>query len=54
MVKTIHHDKPLVKAGSNEWNLSNENGQTVSSGIYIVVFETPDGAVSYQKLVVVR
>jgi hypothetical protein len=54
LVKTINHDKPLVKAGSNEWNLSNEYGQTVASGIYIVVFETPDGAVSYQKLIVVR
>jgi len=54
LVKTIYHDKSVVLAGSNEWNLSNESGQTVASGIYIVVFEAPDGAVSFQKLIVVR
>ena len=51
LVKTINHD---VDSGFDKWNMTNERGQTIASGIYIVVFQTPDGGISYQKLVVVR
>ena len=51
LVRTIDHNQD---SGFDKWNMTNEAGQTVSSGIYIVVFQTPDGGVSIQKLVVVR
>lgn len=51
LVKTIEHNGDF---GNEDWNMTNENGQTIASGIYVVVFQTPDGAVSYQKLVVAR
>ena len=51
LVKTIEHNQD---SGSNSWNMTNENGQTVASGIYIVLFQTPDGGTSYQKLVIAR
>lgn len=51
LIRTIEHDQD---SGFNKWNMTNEKGQTIASGIYIVVFQTPDGAVSYQKLVVAR
>ncbi len=51
LVKTINHDQ---NSGFNKWNMTNEAGQTVASGIYVVLFKTPDGGVSFQKLVVVR
>ncbi len=54
LVKTIEHDEPITKAGSDEWNMTNENRQPIASGIYIVVFQTPDGSLSYKKLVVTR
>ena len=51
LVKTIEHNQD---SGSDSWNMTNENGQTIASGIYIVLFQTPDGGTSYQKLVVAR
>lgn len=51
LVKTIEHNQD---SGFDKWNMTNERGQTIASGVYIVVFQTPDGGVSYQKLVVVR
>lgn len=51
LIKTIQHNQD---SGSDSWNMTNENGQTIASGIYIVVFQTPDGGTSYQKLVVAR
>ena len=51
LVKTIEHNQD---SGSDSWNMTNENGQTIASGIYIVLFQTPDGGTAYQKLVVAR
>jgi len=54
LVKTIEHDTPLTKDGYELWDMTNENRQPVASGVYVVVFQTPDGRLSYQKLVVAR
>lgn len=51
LVKTIEHNR---ESGNETWKMVNERGQAIASGIYIVVFQTPEGAVSYQKLVVAR
>ncbi len=51
LVNTIEHDQD---SGSNSWNMTNQNGQTIASGVYVVLFQTPDGGTSFQKLVVVR
>ena len=53
LIKTIEH-APLSKAGLYQWNMLTDNQQAISSGIYIAVFETPEGEVSYQKFIVVR
>jgi len=53
LVKTIIHDSPS-RTGMETWDMLNDNQQAISSGVYIVVFEKPNGEVSYQKLVVVR
>jgi len=54
LVKTIEHNTPLTKSGLEQWNMTNENQQPIASGIYVVVFQKPDGSLSYQKLVVAR
>jgi len=51
LVKTINHNQ---NSGFNKWNMTNEAGQTVASGIYVALFTTPEGGVSYQKLVIIR
>ncbi len=51
LVKTIEHNRD---AGNERWNMTNEYGQTVASGIYVVLFQTPDGGTSYQKMVIAR
>jgi hypothetical protein len=51
LVKTIYHNRP---AGSDVWNMTNEAGQTVASGVYVVLFTTPDGGIVYRKLVIAR
>ncbi len=53
LVQTLEHDSP-VKSGHTEWDMLTSSQQVIHSGVYIAVFETPDGQVSYQKLVVVR
>jgi len=40
--------------GDYKMKMVNESGQSWASGIYVVVFQTPDGNFSYQKLVVAR
>jgi len=52
-VITIAHDSP-VSSGYEHWNMISKNQQTVQSGVYIAVFQTPDGQTAYQKLVIVR
>ena len=53
LVKTIDHDS-RVKAGSLTWDMITESQQVINSGIYIAVFEKPNGEISYQKFIVVR
>ncbi|MCF8414361.1 MAG: hypothetical protein K9G44_13150 [Melioribacteraceae bacterium] len=53
LIQTINHDSP-VKAGSYTWDMITSNQQVISSGIYIAVFQKPNGEVSYQKFIVVR
>ena len=53
LVQTLEHDSP-VSSGYQFWDMITRNEQIINSGVYIVVFETPDGKVSYQKFVVVR
>ncbi|MBN1302463.1 MAG: hypothetical protein JW995_14695 [Melioribacteraceae bacterium] len=53
LVQTLEHDSP-VKAGSFRWDMITSNQQVISSGVYIAVFEKPNGEISYQKFIVVR
>lgn len=52
-IQTLEHDSP-VKSGYVNWDMITKNQQIINSGVYIAVFEKPDGSVSYQKFVVVR
>ncbi len=51
LVKTIQHDDG---SGDETWNSTTDAGQTIVSGVYIVVLETPDGRRGVQKFMVVR
>jgi hypothetical protein len=51
LIKVVEH---VNGSGNEEWNMTNQIGKTVASGIYIVVFQTPEGTTSYQKLVIAR
>lgn len=53
LVQTIDHDSP-VSSGYVFWDMVTMNQQVISSGVYIVVFEKPNGELSYQKFIVVR
>lgn len=54
LVQTIDHNSPVVKAGSQTWDMITSSQQVINSGIYIAVFQKPDGELSYQKFIVVR
>ncbi len=54
LIKTINHVSLASPSGSEKWTLMTESNQVISSGIYIAVIQTPSGAVSYQKFIVVR
>ncbi len=54
LVQTIHHPTPGQTGGSETWTLLTSSQQVIYSGVYIAVFETPDGRISYQKFLVVR
>ncbi len=53
LIQTIYHDSP-VKAGSYTWDMVTSSQQIISSGIYIAVFEKPNGEIAYQKFLVIR
>jgi hypothetical protein len=53
LVRTIIHNPPS-RAGSMMWDMLTDYQQAISSGIYIAVFENPEGQVAYQKFIVVR
>ncbi|HNR66402.1 MAG TPA: hypothetical protein PKN04_03390 [bacterium] len=51
LIKTIEHTDG---SGDHAWNSNTDYGQVVVSGIYIAVFETPDGQRAIRKFVVIR
>jgi hypothetical protein len=51
LVKTIEHKNG---SGDESWNSNTEFGQVVVSGVYIAVFETPDGQRAIRKFVIIR
>lgn len=54
-VRTLnHYSPPSILAGNEYWDMLTRNQQVVSSGVYIAVFETPDGKSSIQKFLIVR
>ena len=53
LVQIIEH-KPLSQAGSLTWDMLSSSQQAIASGVYIAVFERPDGELAYQKFLVVR
>lgn len=53
LVQTIKHDSP-VKSGYEFWDMITRNQQVISSGVYITVFQKPNGEMSFQKFLVVR
>ncbi len=53
LVQTIQHNDPQ-KTGSQSWDMLTSSQQVINSGVYIAVFQKPDGELSYQKFVVVR
>ncbi len=54
LVKTVEHSAFPVATGYEQWDMLTESQQAISSGVYIVVFQTPEGEMAYQKLLVVR
>jgi hypothetical protein len=54
LVKTIEHTDFPAPSGYEQWDMLTESQQAIASGVYVVVFQTPDGGISYQKLLVVR
>jgi hypothetical protein len=53
-VQTIEHSSPVYAAGTETWDMITKNQQVINSGVYIAVFEKPDGSMSYQKFIVIR
>ncbi len=51
LIETIEHTNG---SGDEAWNSITSSAQTVVSGLYIVVFETPDGQKAIRKFVVIR
>ena len=53
LVRVLEHDS-LVDSGNEDWDMLTSSQQVINSGVYIAVFEAPDGSISYQKFLVVR
>jgi len=51
LIKTILHDDG---SGDESWNSITEYGQVVVSGVYIAVFEKPNGDKKIRKFVIIR
>jgi len=51
LIKTIKHNNG---SGDESWNSNTDYGQVVVSGVYIVVFETPDKRQAIRKMVIIR
>jgi len=51
LIKTIEHTN---STGDEAWNSVTSSRQVVVSGVYIAVFETPDGKKAIRKFVIIR
>ena len=51
LIQTISHTNG---SGDAYWDLTTSSHQVVVSGLYIVVFQTPNGKTAYRKFVVIR
>jgi hypothetical protein len=51
LIHTIEHTNG---SGDEKWNLTTASRQLLTSGIYIAVFETPEGERAFQKFTVIR
>ncbi|HEY9166545.1 MAG TPA: T9SS type A sorting domain-containing protein [Candidatus Kryptonia bacterium] len=51
LIKSIQHSNG---SGDEYWNLTTSSNQIVVSGVYIVVFQTPQGQTAIKKFVVIR
>lgn len=54
LIQTIVHNYPQTQVGTEKWNMLTSSQQVIYSGVYVAVFQTPDGRVSFHKFVVVR
>jgi hypothetical protein len=54
LVQTIVHNQAATQSGSEVWNMLTSSQQVIYSGVYIAVFQKPDGESSFQKFIVVR
>ena len=53
LVQTLYHNDPS-RSGTFFWDMLTSSQQVINSGVYIAVFQKPDGEISYQKFIVVR
>ncbi len=53
LIKTIDHYSPQSD-GYERWDMITDAQQVISSGVYVAVFQKPNGEVSYHKFIVVR
>ncbi len=55
LVKTINHSSSDVNSQFEKWNLQNDSGYPVASGVYVVYIDLPDvGATKILKLAVIQ
>jgi hypothetical protein len=53
LVQTIEHNDPQ-KTGYQYWNMTTRSQQAIQSGVYIAVFKSPEGELTYQKFCIVK
>lgn len=53
LVQVLKHDSP-VNAGYYFWDMITLSQQVISSGVYLAVFQKPNGETAYQKFIVIR
>lgn len=54
LVQTLVNGQSGNEVGSVFWDMLSSHQQAVYSGVYIAVFQTPDGRMSYQKFLIVQ
>jgi hypothetical protein len=51
LIRTLDHKN---NSGDELWDSTTDYKQVIVSGLYVAVFETPDGEVAYRKFIVIR